>query len=175
MKYILRISFLVLGSFNVALGMEKPPQRTKVVLTQNQFKGINLLVKGNELEKAIMNGFTDVALQLITQYPALVNDKYLRTGSTPLIEAVRTNQDVLVQAMLKAGANVDATDDNKNTPLIHAGTYDLNGSIITMLLGYGADPLARNKRNLSTLDFAKVVRNANAIKILSEYTKAKLI
>jgi|GEM_PF-4197789 ankyrin repeat protein len=169
------ISFLVLGSFSVVLSMEKPLKRTKVVLSQNQFDGINFLVKGSELEKAINNGFVSEALQLIAQYPALVNDKYLRTGRTPLIEAIRTVQDVLVRTMLIAGANVDATDDNKNTPLMYAGTYDLNGSIITMLLDYGANRLAKNKRNLCAFDYAVTANNIMAVKILAEYKKTKLV
>ena len=67
---------------------------------------------------------------------------------TPLLKAARHNTDSsILELLLKNGAKTDIADEFGNTPLHHAA---IRGSEIVaeFLLKLGADPYAKNKKNL---------------------------
>ena len=68
-------------------------------------------------------------------------------GVTPLHVAARSNETMaVVQALLAAGADIEAKADDGWTPLHMAARYNKNPEVIQALLAAGADPNARAGR-----------------------------
>jgi len=78
----------------------------------------------------------------------------------------RKNAD-LVQLLLEAGADVESSDGDGNTPLNFAArSGDIR--IATLLLDYGADINARTERGYTPLYFARNARMAEFLKTQGE-------
>ena len=74
---------------------------------------------------------------------------------TPLHEAAALNEDpAAIEALLKAGADSAALDEDKWTPLHLAAGSNENSVVIEALLKAGADPMARNEREMTPLHLA---------------------
>lgn len=74
-----------------------------------------------------------------------VNARDEISGDTPLDWAVSRNKDpMVIKALLKAGADVNARSDYDNTPLYGAAIFN-NRAVIEVLLKAGADFHAQNK------------------------------
>ena len=69
-----------------------------------------------------------------------------RNGTTPLIRAARRNQPMVIKELIKAGADINDTDDDGFTPLMIAA---LNGYFEAMnaLIDTGADVKASNPKD----------------------------
>jgi ankyrin repeat protein len=96
----------------------------------------------------------------------------LSGGQTPLHSAVRINGVASVQALLEAGADVNALTDEGQTPLIHlmSDGYRLNlTQVATLLLDTGADPDHQDNTGNSALHYAAMRGTNEAIPILIEY------
>ncbi len=102
---------------------------------------------------------------------ANVNAKAKSGGATPLILAVSGGRTEVVNALIKAGANVNATDSTGNTALIMA-TWTWNGKIeiVNALLQAGADVNIRNKLSGGTA-LMEAVANQN-VEIVNALIKA---
>ena len=83
-------------------------------------------------------------------------------GHTPLHFAAQAQHSAIAQALLSAGAEVDARDRFGKTPLamalIHI-THRHDGEVIGLLLASGADPDLENNRGISPRKFANMVAN----------------
>jgi len=80
----------------------------------------------------------EVLLKFGKQDPNQMNPN----GSTPLIEAVNSNNFKSVQMLIKYGANLDQMDFDNKTPLIHACSNDFqNLDILEFLCRHGSDAL----------------------------------
>ena len=78
----------------------------------------------------------EVLLKFGKQDPNQLNP----TGSTPLIEAVNSNNFKSVQMLIQYGANLDQMDLDHKTPLIHACSNDFqNLDILECLCRHGSD------------------------------------
>ncbi|HEX5711228.1 MAG TPA: ankyrin repeat domain-containing protein [Sulfuricurvum sp.] len=87
------------------------------------------------------------------------------SGETPLIQAIKMNQQASVHSLLKYGANVDTADSVLgNTPLHHAIVQG-NSKLVTLLLKYNADITLQNYDKKTPLDFARE-KNSEAINSL---------
>jgi ankyrin repeat protein len=77
-------------------------------------------------------------------------------GLTPLHAAALENNREAAVSLLAADAQPNTEDRFGNTPLFRA-VYSYRGdpSVISLLLRYGADPLHKNKFELSPLGFAE--------------------
>ena len=74
---------------------------------------------------------------------------------TPLHEAAALNEDpAAIEALLKAGADSAALDEDKCTPLHLAAGSNENSVVIEALLKAGADPMARNEWKMTPLHLA---------------------
>lgn len=77
-----------------------------------------------------------------------------RTGWTALHFAANSDNDAVVQALLVAGANVDARDAKGNTPLMIAA-FKARARNVEILANYGAQLNAKNSNGLTALDAAR--------------------
>ena len=75
-----------------------------------------------------------------------------------------------VTAFLAAGADPNARDEGKNTPLHEAAGSNENPAVTEVLLKAGADPGAKNKRDSTPLEIAKIRKNINVIEVLRDPT-----
>lgn len=121
-----------------------------------------------DFEIAIMQG--DIA----TVKSKLRQGENVRNSITrPLIIAINEesiDNDIrieMVKLLIKAGANVNCTDVDGNTPLIHA---TLNGytEIVRLLINAGANVNKRNKSGNSPLTLINKVKMPNIYKLLKE-------
>lgn len=60
----------------------------------------------------------------------------------------------LVQLLVREGAVVDALSPNGTTPLMMAAQYS-SEEVVAQLLKYGANPLVKNQRGWTAVDFAR--------------------
>jgi len=72
-------------------------------------------------------------------------------GQTPLHNAAWCGDVDEAKRLLRAGADVNAVNDEGNTPLIYATVIPDNGPMIELLLSHGADPNIVNGENLTAL------------------------
>ena len=106
-------------------------------------------------------------------------------GWPPLMHAIHKNRAGSAEALIDAGAKVNHTQSNGETPLIMAAGYGY-ADIVQILLDKGADPAMKNAAGNTALDFAvtgvaDVDRftygrcQADTVKILLDRTPAKSI
>jgi hypothetical protein len=88
-------------------------------------------------------------------------------GTTPLIEAVRSRQPDVVDALLRQGAAVDARDSLGTTALQMAITaFKSNPAIVRRLLDAGADANVADVTGATPLMVAAVSNNAPVVRVL---------
>lgn len=122
------------------------------------------------LMMAALKGSLPMASRLIER-KAEVN----KTGWTPLHYAAThagTDSPAMVRLLLKHHAYIDAESPNRTTPLMMAAHYG-NPGVVKLLLEEGADPLLRNQKGLSAIDFARGANRAEAAEIIAAFVRAK--
>jgi ankyrin repeat protein len=72
----------------------------------------------------------------------------------PLIEAARLNDPVIIELLVSNGAQLDVTDDQGWTPLIHAAHMHATEAV-RCLLALGADPNRAAKDGSTALERAR--------------------
>ena len=107
-----------------------------------------------EIVKALINGGAD---------PNVAAAK--RHGLTPLVAAVRVGRVDLIQALLKAGAKIDAPLPDKRTALSCAVEAN-NLEIAKLLLEAGANPNVVDQSSYVPLVYALANQNLDLIKLL---------
>ena len=88
-----------------------------------------------------------------------LNEKFGKSGVTPLIAAVRRDDFDLTEELIEEGANCNQTDNNGNTALIVACIFANNIEIIKALLKSNANPNIRNKNKLVAIEAALLSGN----------------
>ena len=71
------------------------------------------------------------------------------------IAAYRKNGFVIIEALLKAGADIEARANTGLTPLMLAATGNFNPKIIETLLKADANAKAKDKEEKTAFDYAK--------------------
>jgi hypothetical protein len=90
-----------------------------------------------------------------------------RGGVTPLIDAVRTGQRDVVDALLRDGADVDARDSLGTTALQMAvGTFDTDTAIVRRLLDAGASPNVVDNTRATPLLRASIAKDTAIFRVL---------
>ena len=102
----------------------------------------------NALMLAALKGHLRLAEQLIAR-GADIN----KTGWTPLHYAATGGHVEVIRLLLEHHAYIDAESPNGTTPLMMAAYYG-GPKATKLLLEEGADPLLKNQKNLTALDFA---------------------
>jgi len=75
----------------------------------------------------------------------------------------------IVQLLVRKGAPVDAPSPNGTTALMMAAQYS-SEDVVAQLLQYGADPLAKNQRGWTAVEFA---RQASRDYLVESLTRAQ--
>ncbi|WP_210546425.1 ankyrin repeat domain-containing protein [Rhodoferax sp. PAMC 29310] len=116
---------------------------------------------------ASLKGLTEICAALIAR-GADVN----KTGWTPLHYAATTGQVKVIALLLENYAYIDAESPNGSTPLMMAAHY---GSVESVqdLLSAGADPLLKNEKGLTAIDFAYAAKREDVAKLIAASVRAK--
>jgi uncharacterized protein len=116
---------------------------------------------------ASLKGLTDVCTALIAR-GADVN----KTGWTPLHYAATMGHVPVIALLLENYAYIDAESPNGSTPLMMAAHY---GSVesVQQLLSAGADPLLKNEKGLTAIDFAYAAKREDVAKLIAASVRAR--
>lgn len=152
-----------------------------VAVRENAVKAVSALLAWNKIEVeprnkadesplmlAALGGQLDIAKRLIDQ-GADVN----KTGWTPLHYAATRGHIELMALLLDKNAYIDAASPNGTTPLMMAAFYG-TPSAVKLLLEAGADPMLRNQKDLTAIDFAQRANRADSAEIIAAFVRAKL-
>lgn len=116
---------------------------------------------------AALEGKMDMCTQLIAK-GADVN----KTGWTPLhYAATRGHLDVM-RLLLENFAYIDAASPNGSTPLMMAAQYGTEDAV-KLLLDEGADPLLKNQKNLTAIDFAQKANRPATVEMVTAAVRAR--
>jgi len=91
------------------------------------------------------------ALELLIAHGANVNQVTGVGGMTPLHMTARRGTVVLAEALLAAGARVDARDSNGETPLRRAVNCK-KPEVVRLLLAHGANPMSQDRFGRTVVD-----------------------
>jgi ankyrin repeat protein len=118
---------------------------------------------GGKIFKLIHSGEADEVKSLLSKKPGVVH-KTNRDGETPLQDALRWEDNVVVKLLISNGANVDAKDKNGKRPLhLAKGRYQ-----IEMLLENGANINAQDNEGCSPLHGAAFLGKLSIVEALVE-------
>lgn len=123
--------------------------------------GSNVLIQAIENEQ-----ITDDLFLILAQSARQIN-KRDRNGYTALINAIRQNLPQRVETLIRAGANVNVTDSNAVTPLMHAAISCDKSIIFELLISNGANIFQRDSQRKRAIDYARRNNNETATKILA--------
>ena len=96
-----------------------------------------------------------------------------RPGWTPLHYAATGGHSGIIRLLLEQHAYIDAESPNGTTPLMMAAHYG-TPEATKLLLEEGADPLIRNEKGLTALDFAKNSPNRESEIYVEAFMRAAL-
>src|SRR5271169_4901566 len=114
-----------------------------------------------------MKGDMDTVRSLVKQHPGDVNIT-LPDGGTALIWAAYWNDDTAVEALIKAGANVNAANHYGVTALSQA-CINGNAPMVEALLKAGADANTFQAEGQTALMTAAKAGNAQVVKLLLDH------
>lgn len=86
----------------------------------------------------------------------------------PLHSAVSRRQTIIAEALLAAGAQVNARQQENVTPL-HQAAHNGQEEMVRLLLNYGADPNARMDNGRTPLSMALETGNDDVVKLLRQH------
>jgi len=105
------------------------------------------------LFNAVESGAAEVVGILLRQYPELVDAKGAG-GITPLILATQLGHVDTMKHLIRAGADIEASDSAAFSPIMHAGLYGQRAAAL-LLIEEGAYIARRNKMGLSAETLAR--------------------
>ncbi len=94
------------------------------------------------------------ALELLIAHGGNVNQVTGVGGMTPLHMAARRGTVAIAEALLKAGAKIDAQDSNGETPLRRAVNCRKD-AVVRLLISHGANPLSQDRFGCTVLQAAR--------------------
>ena len=116
---------------------------------------------------AALEGELEICAQLIAK-GADVN----KTGWTPLHYAATRGRLDVMRLLLENYAYIDAASPNGSTPLMMAAQYGTDEAV-KLLLDEGADPLLKNQKNLSAIDFAQQANRPATVALVASAVRAR--
>ncbi len=160
------------GEHGLYLALREEAPAVAAYLIGQDKVNVNVLTEKGEspLMMAALKGRLELARRLIAR-KAEVN----KTGWTPLHYAATyagAESPAIVRLLLEHHAYIDAESPNGTTPLMMAAHYGSTG-VVKLLLEEGADPLLRNQKGLSAIDFARGANRAESAEIIAAFVRAK--
>jgi ankyrin repeat protein len=124
--------------------------------------------RATALHYAASCGIYDVAVFLIVEHLQDVNGRAFFTEESPLHVSSRRGHADVAQLLLEHGADADAQDDKKRTPLLRASIHG-HVKVARVLLEHGADTEARDNNSWSPLELASYEGHVEVAQVLLEY------
>jgi ankyrin repeat protein len=95
-----------------------------------------------------------------------------KTGWTPLHYAATHGHLDVMRLLLENFAYIDAASPNGSTPLMMAAQYGTDDAV-KLLLDEGADPLLKNQKSLTAIDFAQIANRPATVEMVSAAVRAR--
>ncbi|KAL0232334.1 hypothetical protein PCE1_002676 [Barthelona sp. PCE] len=132
---------------------ENPPSNVELVLDHMRSMKANFGISDpksgkNALHMCAQSG-NIAGLRYLVENNHIEVDTPDLSGETPLITAIRTNQNVAVRYLIKRGAHVDVIDNHEQTTLHHACAAQ-NVNVLQLLIDSGVDIESAQRRNRDT-------------------------
>ena len=109
--------------------------------------------QGGEIHKAVTKGDMNKVVALLNDHPELLESKD-NLGRTPLYVAAAHNQLDIATLLLANGADVNACDSQKHTPLIQSLWVFNHDKMLRLLLAKGADVNLSDEWKMTALAYA---------------------
>jgi len=158
-----------IGEHGLLLATREPS--LKVVEVLINWPGTKIETRSRQDESPLMlaalKGLTDVCQQLISK-GAHVN----KPGWTPLHYAATHGHLAVIDLLLENHAYIDAESPNGSTPLMMAASYG-TPEAVKLLLASGADPLVKNERGLTAIDFAQRAERRDSAEIIAGFVRSR--
>lgn len=157
------------GEPGLLLAVREPSLKVLPVLIAWKNTNVEARSRSDEspLMLAALKGLTDVCEQLIAR-GADVN----KPGWAPLHYAATHAHLDIMTLLLSHHAYIDAESPNGSTPLMMAAHYG-TPQAVHLLLEAGADPLLKNQRGLTAIDFANGAGRTDSADIISAAIRAR--
>jgi hypothetical protein len=124
-------------------------------------------VDESPLMLSALGGYLET-VKLLVEHGADVN----KPGWAPLhYAATRGHLDVM-RLLLDQAAYIDAASPNGTTPLMMAAYYG-TPSAVKLLLEAGADPMLKNEKDMTAIDFAQRANRADSVEIIAAFVRAR--
>ena len=163
------ISTLIRKGFDANVRDPKGEHALHLATRDNATKVIAALLRWDQIDVEPRNKVDESPLMLASLGGYLDTVKLLigrgadvnKTGWAPLhYAATRGHLDVM-NLLLERSAYIDAASPNGTTPLMMAAHYG-TASAVKLLLEAGADPLLKNQKELTAIDFAQRANRADS-------------
>jgi hypothetical protein len=149
----------------------RPTRLTRVELLDAQYAAVATTVRPNGLSDAVLKGDLAAAKALIDKgvdvqeldtRPSIAG----QNGRRPLNWAALQNNTAMIELLLGAGANINATNLSGFTAVHHA--VEANAiDALKLLIAKGADLTLRNAAGLTPRDFAATANRVAAFEVLT--------
>ena len=121
---------------------------------------------GPDIHEAARRGNTPEVKAILDAYPDLENSRLDYAGETPLHAAASFEHKDVVELLIARGADVNASDDDGNTPLFR---YLVDRPVVELLIARGADADARDDDGKTPLDHAIEAENGHVVRLLKKH------
>ncbi|EJD43566.1 ankyrin [Auricularia subglabra TFB-10046 SS5] len=115
------------------------------------------------------------AVSVLLSQPDIAVDASGRLGETALHMAAALGYATIVDALICAGAPVDAVDKDGSTPITHCARFcapERAVSVATLLLAAGADATRETGAHRSTVQWAALAGNAPLVELLLTHSSS---
>lgn len=133
--------------------------------------GIKPETRSAQDESPLMLAALQGQLALCTQLIAKGAD-INKTGWTPLHYAATHGHLDVMRLLLENHAYIDAASPNGSTPLMMAAQYGTDDAV-KLLLDEGADPMLKNQKSLTAIDFAQIANRSATVEMVSVAVRAR--